>query len=131
MDINIKKSDGIQIAVDFINYFYTLFSSEPSQLFEIIKPYTKLRYLNETYEGEQFIKKLSEISINGLEFIDYNVEILDSGSRQIYILVLGHLKEQTNIYKFSQTFMITYTGENIKKSSRKWILMNSLLLINL
>jgi hypothetical protein len=56
--------------------------------------------------------------------------IIDSGSRQIYILVNGEIKNNLVTKTFSQSFMIAYAGEYNKKCTRKWTLMNSLLIIN-
>ncbi len=128
---SIKYYDGVVVASQFINYFYQLWTLNPTALFEedIIKSYSKLKYNNIVYEGSSFIEVLVSLVSSELQFVDCNFEILDSGSRQIYILVNGIIKNNQGLRRFSQTFMIAYAGENNKKSLRKWTLMNSILMI--
>ncbi len=129
---SVKHYDGTTVGQQFIDYFYSswcnnidLLSSE-----EIIKLYSKLRYNSITYEGINFIEILRMFTMSGLTFSDCRYEILDSGSRQVYMLVTGIMIIEQVPKTFSQTFMIAYTGENIKKGPRKWTLMNSLLILN-
>jgi hypothetical protein len=126
----IKYYDGYAVASNFIKYFYETWVTNPSLLSEdVIKPYSKLKYNNNQYEGDNFIGVLITFISPGFQFTDCNWEILDSGSRQIYILMTGSIKNDTTSSHFSQSFMISYTGENSKKNSRKWTLVNSLLIM--
>jgi hypothetical protein len=127
----IKHYDGNVVANQFINYFYQTWMTKPTTLItdDVIKPYSKLKYLNQVYDGESFIEVLKGFVSTGIQFTDCNFEILDSGSRQIYILVTGIIKNDLTLKHFSQTFMIAYAGENNKKSLRKWTLMNSILIV--
>jgi hypothetical protein len=127
-----KHYDGNIVANQFINYFYQFWMVNPMILLteDVIKPYSKLKYSNQVYEGESFIEVLKGFVSPGLQFTDCNFEILDSGSRQVYILVTGIIKNDLTSKNFSQTFMIAYAGENNKKSLRKWTLMNSLFIVN-
>ncbi len=128
----VKHYDGSIVGQQFIDYFYLNWCNSIQVLVdeELIKSYSKIRYNGETYEGCNFVKLLSMFAENGLSFSNCNCEILDSGSRQVYILVSGIMIVQQIPKQFSQTFMIAYTGENIKKGPRKWTLMNSLLVVN-
>lgn len=127
---SIKYYDGYTVASEFIKYFYETWVINPSLLTEdIIKPYSKLKYNNNLYEGNGFIGILISFISPEFQFMNCNWEILDSGSRQIYILMTGSIKNNTSLRNFSQSFMISYTGENIKKNLRKWTLMNSLLIM--
>lgn len=126
-----KHYDGIQVASEFINYFYQIWITNPTQLFtdNIIKSYSKLKYNECMYEGDKFIELLAEFASHRIQFADCKYEILDSGSRQIYILVTGTIINSSSPEtkkNFSQSFMIAYAGE---KHIRKWTLMNSLLII--
>jgi hypothetical protein len=126
-----KQYDGNTIANQFINYYYQSWMVNPTILLtdDVIKTYSKLKYSNQVYEGESFIEVLKGFVSPGLQFTDCNFEILDSGSRQVYILVTGIIKNDLISKNFSQTFMIAYAGENNKKSLRKWTLMNSLFIV--
>lgn len=129
---SVKHYDGGVVANQFISYFYQTWVTNPTILLtdDVIKPYSKLKYSNQVYEGESFVEVLKGFISTGLQFTDCNLEILDSGSRQIYILVTGTIKNELTSKNFSQTFMIAYAGENNKKSLRKWTLMNSLFIVN-
>ena len=126
----IKHYDGTLVANQFIEYFYKAWTTDPNILNEVIKPYSKLKYKSTPYEGLSFIELLKTFISDGLRFENCNYEIIDSGSRQIYILVNGEIKNNLITKKFSQSFMIAYAGEYNKKCTRKWTLMNSLLIIN-
>lgn len=126
----IKHYDGTLVANQFIEYFYQAWTTNPDVLNEVIKPYSKLKYKSISYEGNNFIELLKGLKFEGLKFENCNYEVVDSGSRQIYILVNGEIKNNLVTKTFSQSFMIAYAGEYNKKCTRKWILMNSLLIIN-
>lgn len=126
----LKHYDGTTIASQFIEYFYKSWTIDLNILYEVIKPYSKLKYKSVIYEGTNFIELLKTFASDGLRFENCNYEIIDSGSRQIYILVNGEIKNNLVTKTFSQSFMIAYAGEYNKKCTRKWTLMNSLLIIN-
>ena len=135
---SVKYYEGPLIATQFVNYFYQSWVSNPSGLItdNIIKPYSKLQYNDNMYEGSDFVEQLTSFASPGFQFVDCKWEVLDSGSRQIYILVTGIIKndfltQQNKFKNFSQSFMIAYAGENNKKSLKKWVLMNSLLIIKM
>jgi hypothetical protein len=129
-NIQMKHYDGTSVANQFIEYFYQAWTNNPDTLNEVIKPYSKLKYKSTLYEGLNFIELLKTFISEGLRFENCNYEIVDSGSRQIYILVNGEIKNNLVSKIFSQSFMIAYAGEYNKKCTRKWTLMNSLLIIN-
>lgn len=123
---SIRNFNGNEVAKQFINYFYSTWITNTNQFIvdEVIKPYSKIVYNGTIYEGVNFMDLLNKFSSNGLQFENCSFEILDSGSRQLYILVNGIIKNTVGTNYFSQSFMIAYAGE---KQSRKWILMNSLI----
>ena len=124
-----RNFDGTDIGNKFIEYFYSTWISNPDILItdHVIKPYSKLKYNSITYEGLDFITSLKMISSEGIGFEECKYEILDSGSRQIYILVTGKIKNNSFTKNFNQSFLLTYSGE---KNVRKWTMMNSLLIID-
>ena len=126
----IKHYDGTVVANQFIEYFYQAWTTNPDILNEVIKPYSKLKYKLVNYEGMNFIELLKTFISEGLRFENCKYEIIDSGSRQIYMLVNGEIRNNLVTKTFSQSFMIAYAGEYNKKCTRKWTLMNSLLIIN-
>jgi len=128
--VQVKHYDGTAVANQFIEYFYHAWTTNIDILNEVIKPYSKLKYKSANYEGINFIELLKTFNSEGLRFENCNYEVVDSGSRQIYILVNGEIKNNLVTKTFSQSFMIAYAGEYNKKCTRKWILMNSLLIIN-
>lgn len=121
--------DSTVLGTQFINYFYQTWISNPKSLItdDVIKPFSKLKFNNCIFEGVSFVEILTSF-LGNLQFIDCNFEILDSGSRQMYILITGIVKNDSINKKFSQSFMLAYTSDNSKKNSRKWTLMNSLLI---
>lgn len=116
--------NGIEIGKQFFDYFYsTLYSNIDQFVIDgIITENTKLQFQSNTYIGMDCILFLKQLSCN-LELKNCTYEIYDSGSRQIQILVSGIMN--TNI--FSQVLTIIYMGE---KNNNKWILMNSIIIIN-
>lgn len=130
---NIRSYNGYEIGKEFIEYFYAIWSSinqnnlETNNLLtsEIIKSYTKLRYNSCTYKGIQIIQLLA--SFDNIQFNNCKYEILDSDSRQIYILVNGNMISNNMTKNFCQSFSLMYAGG---KEKQKWNLTNSLLLIN-
>ncbi len=123
-----KKFNGFEVAQTFITYFYNLWSTNPQQLEDegVIKAWSKIRFYQVTYEGTNFTQLLKELSIHGISFVNCNVEILDSGSRQIYIMVMGEMKNSLTEKTFTQTFLLTYAGES---KSCRWTLTTSILMI--
>ena len=128
----IKHYDASDVATLFVEYFYKTWMTDINNLLtdDIIKPFSKLKYNSTLYEGLNFVQLLASFTSNNLLFENCTYEILDSGSRQLYILVNGQIKNNLVTKTFIQSFMIAYTGEHNKKSTRKWTLMNSLLIIN-
>lgn len=131
----LKQYDGNLIGVQFIDYFYKLWVSNPIELItnNIIEPYSKLKYGGKLYKGNDFVQILAGFTSPGFQFVDCKWEILDSESRQVYIMVTGtinndFLTHQNTFMKFSQSFTIVYAGNN-KKSLGKWTLINSILII--
>lgn len=125
-----RSFEGSAIANQFVIYFYQTWITNPLNFItdEIIKPYSKFTYLHNTYEGMNFIETLKVFVSEGFRFENCKYEIVDSGSRQIYILVTGTMGNNIYSSQFSQSFMIAYVGEN-RNSPRKWTLMNSILMI--
>ena len=123
----IKNYDGAEIASTFFEYFYKNWLLNPMIFLEeqIIKHYSKINYNGNEFSGDDFVKLLIELASNGLEFANCKYQMIDSGSRQIYILVTGLYKIDNNINNFSQSFMISFCGE---KKDRKWTLVNSILM---
>jgi len=85
------------------------------------------------YKGSDFVEILSGFASPGFQFVNCSWEILNSESRQVYIMVTGIIKNdflthQNTFMKFSQSFTIAYAGNN-KKSLGKWTLINSILII--
>lgn len=118
--------DGIKVASDFYKYFYESWVTDPRNLQDIIKPYSKINFNGKEFCGEDFIKLLIELSSKGLAFDNCKYQMIDSGSRQIYITVTGQYKINDVINYFSQSFMISFSGE---KKERKWVLVNSILML--
>jgi len=122
-----KNYDGIEVSASFYEYFYKTWLTNPMIFLEeqIIKPYSKINFNGNEFCGDNFIKLLIELASKGLEFANCKYHMIDSGSRQIYILVNGLYKIGDNINNFSQSFMISFCGE---KKDRKWTLVNSILM---
>lgn len=125
-----KLHDGIQVGNQFIQYFYSAWMSNPDIFVtdDIIKPYTKIAHNNITYEGSDFLVFLKSVATNGLEFSECKWEIIDSGSRQIYILVNGIISNAQGSGKFSQSFMIAFMGQN-NRGPKSWALVNSIFIL--
>ncbi len=135
---NVKKEkpkkpveDGFQVGNQFITYFYSTWITNPDILItdNIIKPYTKITHENITYEGNDFVIFLKSVASNGLEFSECKWDIIDSGSRQIYILVTGQISNTQSMGRFSQSFTITFAG-NSQGNKKSWTLANSIFIIN-
>ena len=128
---NNKKFDGIEVGNAFITYFYSAWKTNIDVLIleDIIKPYSKIKYNSILFEGNDFLLLLKTLASNGIDFTDCKYEIMDSGSRQIYILVTGIITNSISVCKFSQSFMISYMGENNIRDQKKWTLMNSVLIM--
>jgi hypothetical protein len=120
---NIKKYnyDGQQIGQQFIEFFYKNWIINPDILQEVILSYSKLKYNNKSYEGNDFILILKLLA-NNIQFNNFKYEIIDSKSRQIYILVTGNINNTI----FTQSFVISFTGNT---NLRKWVIISSILII--
>jgi len=120
--INNKLLKNYNIGLEFINYYYNTWINNPELLYNnnTIKNFTKFSYNSICYEGTEIVDLLKSIKSNyNIYFHDYTYEILDSNSRQLYILVTGKINNNT----FSQTFNLMLIKNNI------WIIINSLLII--
>ena len=103
------------IGTEFINFYYNNCCTNTNILHNNIESYSKFVYNNITYYGNDIITLLQ--SFNNIIFSNINFEILDSKSRQIYILVNGNINHKN----FSQSFLLSF--------NKKWIIINSLLII--
>jgi hypothetical protein len=120
-----RKFDGVEMGNKWPQYFYNHWVQNPNllQSENLIKPHSKMRYRNYTYEGAGIINILKTIKTqlgNTINITWSNVEVLDSGSRNILIQVVGQIN---SIYKLSQSFVITFNGNN------DWTMTYSLLSI--
>ena len=128
------KFDAMQVASDFMGYFYNTWFNNPSSMYsnsspnngcEVIKPYSKLLYEGVQYEGIQFVQFLENFAKSGVKFNVNKYDVFDSGSRMIQIHVLGTLTNNVEVKQISQFFLLVYQGEK----DNKWTLMNSTLVI--
>lgn len=120
--IDNKLLKNYNIGLDFINFFYNCWINNSELLNNNIKDFTKFSYKSLCYEGKEIINLLNFIKYNNnnkIYFSEYSYEILDSNSRQLYILVSGKI----NNNNFTQTFNLLLIKNNI------WIILNSLLII--
>lgn len=118
--------DSEQISKLFIQHFYTLWIDNPQTLINtVITEKTKFKYNNNMYEYINIILLLNQLKLLGLEISILKYEIIDSKSRQIYILVKGTIKNSQSINNFSQSFLLI----NNKKNN-PWNLINSILIID-
>ena len=114
-----------QIGNEFVNFFYTNWTNDLN-INEIIENYSKLVYNNTNYIGLEIINILKIIKNENIFFTNCKCEFFDTHSRQIYILVLGELNNLPNNRKnFSQSFLLSFSAR-----TEKWILINSMLIIN-
>ncbi len=134
--VNNKKSqksydNGIELGNQFINWFYTTWITNPDLFLQdnLIKPYTKIKHNGITYTNTDFILFLKSVSSDGLNFSDCVYEIIDSGSRQIYILVTGKILNNQSIGTFSQSFVISFAG-NSNNNQKSWTLVNSIFILH-
>ena len=124
-----RHFNGKAVGIEFIEYFYSTWASNPDAFWEqIIKPHSKIQCNDDTFEGIHFIAFLKNIASTGIMFNNCKSQVFDSGSRQIQILINGMITIGTEQPKyFSHFMMIVYMGE---KEANKWILTNSILSIN-
>jgi hypothetical protein len=120
--------DGKMIGNEFIQYFYSNWFGNMEKLVadQVIKPYSKLQYEGNVYEGEQMLLLLDSISKSGYKVDINKYEVFDSGSRQIQIHVLGRFTGCNEIKTLYHFLMLVYQGE---KNDSKWTLTNSTLMI--
>ena len=122
---NIILMERINIGIDFVKYYYNHISvGTIDQMIHdgVIKEYSKLRIRGVTYEGNEMINRLREQK-NGMNINIGGIEVFDSGSRQLHILLNG----KNNDISFSQSFLLVYGGESLK-SPIKWVLVNTIIL---
>lgn len=125
-----KIFDGTEVGNQFVQYFYSTWMTNIDVFISdnIIKPYTKIVHNNVTYEGNDFIVFLKSVATNGLEFSQCKWEIIDSGSRQIYILVTGQIVNAQGTWKFSQSFTLAFGGQT-SQGTKLWVLINSIFIL--
>jgi hypothetical protein len=116
--------DNNIIAENFIQYYYNKWLTNTDELYNngLITNYTKFKYDKKEYIGNDFIlflKETKNININILKF-----DIVDSKSRNIYIMVIGKINDNN----FSQSFNMIYNGKKNDKS--EWSIINSILILN-
>lgn len=121
-----RKFDGLEIGKQFIDFFYNSWFTNPDTLNNVITYHSKLKCNNITFIGDNIILALKNIINTGIKLTNCRYELLDSRSRQIYILVSGSVIKDESNSSFSQTFLLSYVGD---KKDRQWIIMNSLLII--
>ena len=120
------KYNSDDVGQIFIQHFYNTWLNNPQDLiYSVITQRTKIKYNSIIYEYTDIIHLLNQLKSNGLEISISKYEILDSKSRQIYILVKGLIKNSESTNNFTQTFVLIYTG----KGSEQWNLINSILII--
>jgi len=126
---NKKLYDGIEVGHQFIQWFYSSWMNniEVFVTDNTIKPYTKIKHEGVTYEGPDFLLFLKSVASNGLKFFECKCDIVDSGSRQIYILVFGKIANTHGTGKFSQTFTLVFGGQ--EKGTKSWSLVNSIFIL--
>jgi hypothetical protein len=126
MEQNMIKYNSDDVGQIFIQHFYNTWLNNPQDLiYSVITQRTKIKYNSIIYEYTDIIHLLNQLKSNGLEISISKYEILDSKSRQIYILVKGLIKNSESTNNFTQTFVLIYTG----KGSEQWNLINSILII--
>lgn len=122
--------DGKLVGNEFIKYFYSIWQAGNITKFiddNIICQYSKIQYQNTVYEGSQMLGFLSNIATTKPIFNLNQIEVFDTGSRQIQIMVYGEMIIENKINKFNQFHMIVYQGEKV---ANKWSLTNSILIIS-
>jgi hypothetical protein len=103
------------IGNEFIDFYYNNIHNNPNIILNNIESYSKFIYNKTIYYGNDIIILLK--SFNNYILTNINFEILDSKSRQIYVLVNGNINNKL----FTQSFLLSY--------NKKWIIINSLLII--
>lgn len=124
---NIINYDCDQVTQSFIHHFYNSWVIDPqSLLYTVISQRSKLKYNTVTYEYTDIIAILNQLKSQGLEISSIKHEVIDSKSRQIYILVKGIIKNSQSTNNLTQTFVLINNG----KSYNQWSLINSILIID-
>jgi hypothetical protein len=123
---NIKYNSD-EVSQSFIQHFYSTWINNPQDLlYSVISQRSKFKYNNVSYEYTDIIIILNQLKTNGLDISVSKYEIIDSKSRQIYILVKGIIKNSLSSNNFSQTFVLIHTS----KGTNQWNLINSILIID-
>ena len=103
-----------KVGADFVNYYYNNLSDLQKLIDEeILVPFTKLKYNDYVYSNDELIQFLIQLSEQNI--IINNINVLDSGSRRLDILINGTINDEP----FSQYFLLCYL--------KCWYLKNSLL----
>jgi hypothetical protein len=125
MEQNIKYNSK-EVGDNFIQHFYESWLNNPQNLlYTVITQRTKLKYNDIVYEYTDIPHLLDQLKSDSLEISITKHEILDSKSRQIYLLVKGSIKNSQSSNIFTQTFVLIHTG----KGSNQWNLINTILII--
>jgi hypothetical protein len=125
MELDIKYN-SYEVGKNFIQYFYNSWLNNPQDLLHtVIGEKSKIKYNELIYEYTDFVFLLNQLKTNGLDISVSKYEILDSRSRQIYILTKGIIKNAQSNNNFSQTFILMHNS----KGDNEWILINSILII--
>jgi len=125
MEQNIKYNSN-EVGKNFIQHFYSSWLGNPQDLlYTVIGEKSKIKYNELIYEHSDFVFLLNQLKTNGLDLSVSKYEILDSKSRQIYILAKGIIKNSQSTNNFSQTFILMHNN----KGDTEWILINSILII--
>jgi len=126
MEQNIKYNSD-EVSQTFIQHFYNSWINNPQELlYTVISQRSKFKYNNIVYEYTDIINILNQLKSNGLEISISKHEVIDSKSRQIYILIKGIIKNSQTTNNFTQSFVLIHTG----KGSTQWNLINTILIID-
>jgi len=123
---NINKNlQTKQTAVNFVNYYYNSWISNPLLLNDsLIKHFSCLKYEDKEYMHMGFITFMNDFRSGGaFNIIPLKMEYIDSGSRRIDINMIGNMSDNNSTKLFSQTFSICYNPKS------KWFIKNSTLII--
>ena len=123
-----RHFDGNVVGKDFVSFYYTNLCGDVGMIenAKLIKEYTKFLFNTIVFEGNNIMTVLRCMNESNVTVHDCSCEVLDSGSRLIYILVTGKMINKNAENSFSQTFTINYLGE---KEQNKWAIVNSILIM--
>ena len=119
-----KKIDTTLVVNEFLEYFYQSWSTNPLIFAEsgTIKAYSKMKYNDQIYEGEQMYQLLVNFyEGEPLIFTPISFNHLNDGSRKVYINVIGHMTKGAETKVFSQTLTLCHQKDH-------WYLQYSILI---